>query len=433
MAPQLAFLDDWQPTRQDARVTPVSETIGERLKRLRSERGLSQRAIAARGVSYAYISRIELGERVPSMKALRVLSRNLGVTPHYLETGIEQPDTEARELRLGEAELTLRLDLDDVGAEVMYREVLTDAERAGDVRDMTLARIGLGAVAAQRGDHLGAIEVLRDAVREPWVPPTAFPDAWATLGLALSSTGDGPGASELFRDAAASLVAHTPVNWPALVRFSTYLSYALADLGELDEARKAIDDALGYAAHADDPYSRMRLYWSHARLSSAAGDHDAARSSITRAIGLLETTEDTMHLGRAHLLAAEIAIFDDDPYVATEHLRAAEILVGEIGDLPDRAWLKIERAIAFARTGGPGTAIDEATEAIDMLARHDDAELRGYAQWALGEALSAAGTTKAARSAFTRASDLIPPDSRYASTFLRSWARAFPTDAETLA
>ena len=102
-------------------------------------------------------------------------------------------------------------------------------------------------------------------------------------------------------------------------------------------------------------------------------------------------------------------------------------------DLPDRAWLKIERAITFARTGDPGSAIDEATEAVDMLARHDDAELRGYAQWALGESLIAAGTTKAARSAFTRASDLIPPDSRYAATFLRSWARAFPTDAETLA
>ncbi|HEY4908360.1 MAG TPA: helix-turn-helix transcriptional regulator, partial [Methylomirabilota bacterium] len=37
----------------------AGETIGERLKRLRLERGLSQRELAAPGVSYAYISRIE--------------------------------------------------------------------------------------------------------------------------------------------------------------------------------------------------------------------------------------------------------------------------------------------------------------------------------------------------------------------------------------
>src|SRR5579862_1965942 len=46
------------------------ETIGERLKRLRVEHELSQRALASPGVSYAYISRIEAGTRQPSMKAL---------------------------------------------------------------------------------------------------------------------------------------------------------------------------------------------------------------------------------------------------------------------------------------------------------------------------------------------------------------------------
>lgn len=65
------------------------ETIGERLKRLRLERGLSQRELATHGVSYAYISRIEAGTRNPSVKALRRLSERLGVTADYLETGQE--------------------------------------------------------------------------------------------------------------------------------------------------------------------------------------------------------------------------------------------------------------------------------------------------------------------------------------------------------
>ena len=64
-----------------------SEPIGIRLRRLRLERGLSQRELAGPGVSYAYISRIEAGTRRPSVKALRTLARTLGVSPEYLETG----------------------------------------------------------------------------------------------------------------------------------------------------------------------------------------------------------------------------------------------------------------------------------------------------------------------------------------------------------
>src|SRR5579863_7067356 len=102
----------------------TQETIGDRLKRLRAERGLSQRGLAARGVSYAYISRIELGDRVPSVKAIRVLAAKLGVSPEYLETGQCFPDTETRALKLGEAELMLRLDGNVEVAERLLLEVL---------------------------------------------------------------------------------------------------------------------------------------------------------------------------------------------------------------------------------------------------------------------------------------------------------------------
>ena len=69
------------------------ETIGQRLRRLRHERGLSQRELAGPGVSYAYISRIEAGARRPSVKALRMLASKLRVSADYLETGSEIRDT----------------------------------------------------------------------------------------------------------------------------------------------------------------------------------------------------------------------------------------------------------------------------------------------------------------------------------------------------
>jgi transcriptional regulator with XRE-family HTH domain len=70
--------------------TAAREQIGERLRRLRLQAGLSQRDLSQPGVSYAYISRIEAGTRTPSAKALQALAGKLGVTALFLATGREQ-------------------------------------------------------------------------------------------------------------------------------------------------------------------------------------------------------------------------------------------------------------------------------------------------------------------------------------------------------
>jgi transcriptional regulator with XRE-family HTH domain len=67
------------------------ESIGQRIKRLRLEHGLSQRDLSSPGISYAYISRIEADARTPSVKALRRIAGKLGVTVEQLETGKATP------------------------------------------------------------------------------------------------------------------------------------------------------------------------------------------------------------------------------------------------------------------------------------------------------------------------------------------------------
>lgn len=67
------------------------ESIGQRLHRLRIERGLSQRELSSPGISYAYISRIEAGARTPSVKVLRQIAGKLGITVEHLETGKPTP------------------------------------------------------------------------------------------------------------------------------------------------------------------------------------------------------------------------------------------------------------------------------------------------------------------------------------------------------
>jgi transcriptional regulator with XRE-family HTH domain len=61
--------------------------VGRRLKDARIEAGLSQRQLSFPGCSAAYISRLEAGDRVPSLQLLRKLAQKLGADEHYLATG----------------------------------------------------------------------------------------------------------------------------------------------------------------------------------------------------------------------------------------------------------------------------------------------------------------------------------------------------------
>ena len=61
--------------------------VGKRLNTARQAAGLSQRELAFPGCSAAYISRIERGERVPSLQVMRELAHRMGVTEDELAFG----------------------------------------------------------------------------------------------------------------------------------------------------------------------------------------------------------------------------------------------------------------------------------------------------------------------------------------------------------
>jgi transcriptional regulator with XRE-family HTH domain len=64
--------------------------VGRRLRDARIEAGLSQRQLSFPGCSAAYISRLEAGDRVPSLQLLRKLAQKLDADEQYLATGEER-------------------------------------------------------------------------------------------------------------------------------------------------------------------------------------------------------------------------------------------------------------------------------------------------------------------------------------------------------
>ena len=382
------------------------ETIGQRLRRLRHERGLSQRELSSPGVSYAYISRIEGGARRPSVKALRMLARKLGVSADYLETGSEIRDTEERELRIADAELELRLADDTEQAESKLERLRDEALEAGDALAASRASIALGLAAAHAGRNHEAIRMLEAGLELDDVSPSMRPDVFATLGRAYDASGQARRAVELFERCLAEVSRESPEDFTAQVRFTTYLSYALTDLGDLDRAEEVLQEAIAKAEDATDAYSRVRLYWSVARLNEVQGRSAAALTYIRRAIALLDVTDDTLHLARAHLLCGSIMLSQGRATGARRHYELAEQLFGTSAEPEDLVNLYTDQSKLAAHLGDASGAIDRAEAAVNA-ASDEYLRERGNALWALAEARALNDDADGANEAFRQATDLL--------------------------
>jgi|SRR5688500_304 transcriptional regulator with XRE-family HTH domain len=81
--------------------------VGRRLKDARLAAGLSQRQLSFPGCSAAYISRLEAGDRVPSLQLLRKIAAKLGADEEYLATGVERVTQDPPEVVDAEVERRL--------------------------------------------------------------------------------------------------------------------------------------------------------------------------------------------------------------------------------------------------------------------------------------------------------------------------------------
>ena len=408
------------------------ESIGERLRRLRLERQLSQRELSSPGVSYAYISRIEAGARRPSVKALRQLARKLSVSVEYLETGSDLRDVDERELRLADAELELRLTDDPGKAQDMVLEILDDAIAAGDSTSALRARIAIGLAEARAGNNAAAAERLEAAIDSGLLTPSQRPDVYATLGQSYAALGQPQRAVDLFETCLARVAEESPEDTTNQVRFSTYLSYALSDVGDLTRAEGVLEEALAQADQVTDPYTRVRLYWSLARLNEIRNQPAAALGHIRRAIALLEVTEDTLHLARAHLLCGTIMISQGKAQEAGDQFAAAERMFGPKPDPLDLANLRADQARRAALLNRPEEAERLAREALSALGDDYPAE-HGVTLAILAEALAQQEKPEAGE-AFERAVELIEEHGRQVekADTLRAWARYLrKTDRES--
>jgi tetratricopeptide (TPR) repeat protein len=312
------------------------------------------------GCSPAYISRIEAGERIPSLQLLREMGRRLGVSEDWLATGLDR-DLLAEDRTLLDAEIALRFnELDN--AERLYAQALegatTNIERARSLA-------GLGQIAFERGEPRRAVQRLEEALTLSGAEAADQPSLADTLGRAYATLDDLEPAIRLFRQALDR--ANQRRNSPESVRFGVLLANAYIDKAEFAEAESVLKDTVEKAENARDPVFRARIYWSLSRLHALQNEPTPAARYARKALELLELTEHTTYAARAHQLLAHVELDRGNADEALELLDRGLPLVVETSNKVDEALFQLERARALVQLGRAEEATRLAVESAELL------------------------------------------------------------------
>lgn len=349
--------------------------VGQRLREARQKAGLSQRALAFPGCTYAYLSRMEQGDRTPSLQLLRELARRLNVSEEYLAWGREPQALGT----LQEAELALRMD-EAKRAEELYRQALEQGEEAE-------ALVGLGRLAFRAGNSQQAVELLERALElegDEGIANDALVDA---LARAYGELSDLEASIALLERALAA--SEEREDLLASVRHRIVLSAALSDAGQLPRAGEVLAEALRHSDELADPVARIRLYWAQCRLHLLKGRPDLAARYGQRVLDLLELTEDSFSLARAYRLMAHVELDRNEPAQALELLQKSRVVLGEQGSPREQAAIRVNEARALAALGRLEEAGAIAMETAGSLG--DDAAEAGRSYALLADTFAEAG------------------------------------------
>jgi tetratricopeptide (TPR) repeat protein len=374
--------------------------VGERLKNARERAGLSQRQLSFPGCSPAYISRIESGDRIPSLQLLRELGRRLGVTEDYLATGSEFAGDRGQ--ALVEAEVALRFnDLEE--AERRYTAVLETAP-SEVMRAEALA--GLGHVAFRRGEPRGAIPCFERALATFDEGEASHPDLADSLGRSYAMVGELESAIGIFERYRESAIERDDTF--QTIQFSVLLAHALIDSGNLGRAEELLGSALALGRGSESPSVRAQLYWSQSRLHAERGDPVTAARFARRALEILRLTEDTYRTARAHQLLAHLELDRGNAEEALSLLAEGWPLLEASANSLERAQYRLEEARALARIGRSEEAAALAMQISGLIAdAHPEDAARSYS--VLAGVFEDLGDRGRARELYELAAELLEP------------------------
>jgi transcriptional regulator with XRE-family HTH domain len=352
--------------------------LGERVRRLRNARGLTQTELAEARVSKEYISQIETGKTRPTAQTLDWLAERLGVDTHYLVDGVSDRDHREHEAIVAQAEDAVR--------DKRYRdavELIVGLERAPASPELQLR-----ALFAEMRTALDRLERARAVAAGDSFGDVARAEVLYRVGCCryklqhvAQALTDFSAALELAERSGEScdrLRAHILER-----RSRCYRRHR-----DWEAAREDIDRALELAETLGDAQTIADAHFQASLVAERNGSWAQARTYSQRAKELYEAVDDPVNVGRLLNNLGCLSFLLGHKEQAVDQLKDAFRIALEVGDPADGAQAVSSLADVHLRSGELELAERQARHAIEMLdGRVDFLDALGSAQIVLGRSL----------------------------------------------
>jgi transcriptional regulator with XRE-family HTH domain len=380
----------------------MGSTLGQRLRVLRNERGLSQADLAGDLVSPSYVSLIESGKRLPERDVLDGLARRLGCSALYLESGIVPEEITEQRLRLQFAEIALAN-----GSVEEAHELFRNLSGMASSEVRLGALWGLARTEEALGNLHNALTHLDALLEASRAGEPGAPELWTLL----------MGRCRLYRDAG-DFARAIDVGEGALrevrglglegtaeeIRLASTLVAAYRGRGDLFAAQHLAEQVIQRAERLGSRTAQAAAYWNASSVAASRGQLALALDLATKTLALLSESSQDRSLARMRTSYAWLLLQCDPPRLdeADAVLRRAHEVLSGMALQQNLAKCETEMARSALLRGDFAEAVQVAEQAIARCADPDAAEL-GSARIVRGLALIMGGDSDAGAAAVSSA------------------------------
>ncbi|GAA0652508.1 helix-turn-helix domain-containing protein [Kutzneria viridogrisea] len=383
-----------------------SAHLGEHLRRLRAERGLTQRELAEPEFSRGYLWALEAGRKTPTDEVLRYLAGRLGVSEDDLRHG--RPTGLAEDLRERLAQVRRRSAVGQVWAAIAeFAEIAREAAQAHLVEEAALATRCLAEARMTLGEAGQALTDLRTL--GPTLTELSSP-LWASV-IAVEAAAryrieSAEAAITLLEKALGELRARPSAQPDAELRLESALIHPCLASGAVERARQAAERGRLLLAHAAEPEWIAMYHLNAGQFWQAVGELAEAERGLVTATRLYRELGMEVLVARCLWSRGYVLGRMDRLPEAREELAQARRILSEAGAVFEYAGATLEACDLARRLGDLDEAAALAEETRRLHEEFEYAEGLGEAHRLIGLIARDRGDLDAAESALRRSLDL---------------------------
>lgn len=321
--------------------------LGGRLRAARVAKGMTQSDVAGDTMSVAYVSRMESGQRRPTVKALTDVARMLHVPVEQLLGAVTTREADEVRMALDYAELSLESG-SPLEASNRLREVLERFD-SRKIEDLLQRARFLQARAHEALGHTEEAIIGLDDLLGSRITGLMRINVAIALSRVYRESGDLGRAVSTGERILAEVEGSGLDECDEAVQLAVTVAAAHFEQGDTAHAVRLCHTAIAKAESIGSPTARASAYWNASAMQARRGEIGDAVPLAERALALLGEGTDARNLGRLRTELGRLQLALDPPAVeeAEQNLeQAAGELAWSSASPVDRVWTQLGLARA---------------------------------------------------------------------------------------